>query len=84
VESRRLLKATSKRKLAMELKQKRIAEDIITQVLAEDETDERHVLRDLIAKKRTQTRYQDEQKLLAYLMRQGFNYDDIKAALQND
>lgn len=82
VENRRLLKSTSKRKLQMELRQKRIADDVITEVLSEDETDERQVLKDLIAKKQTQTRYQDPQKLMAYLMRQGFNYDDVKSAMQ--
>ncbi len=81
VENRRLLKATSTKKLRLELRQKRIADDIIRTALAEDETDERQVLRDLIAKKRRQTRYQDNQKLIAYLARQGFNYDDIRAIM---
>jgi len=81
VENRRLLKATSAKKLRLELRQKHIADDIIRQVLAVDETDERTLLRDLVAKKRKQTRYQDNQKLIAYLARQGFNYDDIKVAM---
>ncbi len=78
VENRRLLKATSKRKLWQELKQKRVSEEVINQVLSDDEIDERQVLKDLITKKRSQTRYQDDQKLIAYLLRQGFNYQDIK------
>lgn len=82
VESRRLLKSTSKRKLKMELKQKRIDEQTIDKVLEQDETDEKQVLKDLIEKKRGQSRYQDEQKLIAYLMRQGFNYQDIKDVLE--
>lgn len=82
VENRRLLKNTSKRRLQLELQQKRISSDIISRVLAEDETDEQAVLKDLIAKKRTQSRYQDEQKLIAYLLRQGFNYTDVKTALK--
>ena len=65
----------------LELQQKRISSDTISKVLAEDETDERQVVRDVIAKKRTQTRYQDDQKLIAYLLRQGFSYDDIRSAL---
>jgi len=84
VESRRLLKATSVKKLRLELRQKRIADDVIREVLAEDETDERQVLRDLIEKKRRQTKYQDKQKLMMYLAGQGFNYDDIKAVLAGD
>lgn len=84
VESRRLLKSTSKRKLQVELKQKRIPDEIIQRVLADDETNEQDVLRDLIAKKRTQTRYQDKTKLMMYLSRQGYNYDDIKQVLSED
>lgn len=82
VENRRLLKATSAKKLRLELRQKHIGDGIIRQVLAEDETDECTLLRDLIKKKRKATRYQDDQKLIAYLARQGFNYDDIKATLE--
>lgn len=81
VENRRLLRSTSTKKLRLELRQKHIADDIIREVLAQDETDERQLLRELVAKKRRQTRYQDDQKLMAYLARQGFNYDDIKGAL---
>jgi regulatory protein len=81
VDSRRLLKSTSKRKLQLELRQKRISDEIINKVLADDETDELEVLKNLIVKKRIQTRYQDDQKLMAYLVRQGFTYSDIKQAL---
>lgn len=79
VANRRLLKSTSKRRLRLELKLKRVPEDIIDQALTEDQTDERDTLRDLIEKKRP--RYPDQQKLMQYLARQGFSYDDIKAAL---
>ena len=81
IESRRLLKSTSKRKLTMELRQKRISDEIITKALSLDETDEQEVLKELIAKKRTQTRYQDDVKLMQYLARQGFGYDDIKCVM---
>ncbi len=82
VASRRLLKSTSKRRLVQELHQKHVGENIIEQVLAEDETDERQVLRDLIARKRQQPRYKaDELKLMQYLARQGYSYDDIKSVL---
>lgn len=84
VESRRLLKATSKRRLVQELRAKRVADDITNQVLEADETDEAQVLKDLVAKKRTQSRYQDDQKLMQYLARQGYRYDDIKLALHDD
>ncbi len=80
VANRRTLKATSKRRLQLELKQKHVPEDIIDRVLRDDETSERDVLRQLIAKK--QARYPDRQKFMQYLARQGFSFDDIKAALQ--
>jgi regulatory protein len=81
VRNRRLLKSVSKRRLTQELRQKHVAEDIIEKVLTKDEVDERTVLRELIAKKRRQTKYQDNLKLMQYLARQGFGYDDIKHAL---
>jgi regulatory protein len=83
VENRRLLKATSKRRLAQELRQKRISDEIINQTLEADETDELEVLKDLVERKRKQTKYQDDLKLMQYLARQGFSYNLIKTALHN-
>jgi regulatory protein len=82
VANRRLLKSSSKRKLRLELKQKRVSEEVIDQVLAEDTTDERDALRELVEKKRP--RYPDRQKLMQYLARQGFSYDDIKSVLEDE
>jgi regulatory protein len=84
VESRRLLRPTSKRKLQQELRAKHVSDEVIRQVLAEDETDEVVQLRELVAKKRSITRYRDDLKLMQYLARQGFNYEDIKAALRDE
>lgn len=81
VENRRLLKPTSKRKLQQELKAKRVSDDIINRVLADSETADRTALHDIIVRKRRQTRYHDDLKLMQYLMRQGFSYDAVKTAL---
>lgn len=81
VANRRLLKAVSIRRLRQELVAKRVSEDIIAEVLGHDETDDRTVLRQLIAKKRS--RYPDNTKLMQYAARQGFGYDDIKAVLDS-
>lgn len=81
VENRRLLKATSRRRLTQELRQKRVSDEIIQFVLEADETDDRDVLRELAARKRKQAKYQDKLKLMQYLARQGFDYDDIKSVL---
>lgn len=84
VENRRLLKSTSKRRLAQELRQKRLYDDIITSVLEADATDELAVLKELVERKRKQTKYQDDLKLMQYLARQGFSYDLIKTAIKGD
>ncbi len=83
VASRRALKPTSLRRLQMELRQKYVAPEVIERVLAEDGTEELAVLKEMIQKKRTQSRYQDKDKLMQYLARQGFRYDDIKQALED-
>lgn len=82
VQQRRLLKSISKNKLKMELRQKRITDDIIDDVLAEDATSDVETIKDLIVKKQSQSRYHDRQKLMQYLARQGFHYSDIKAAFE--
>lgn len=82
VESRKLLKPSSARKLRQELKAKRISDEIISEVLSEEGPDERETLRHIIERKRRQSKYQDDLKLMQYLARQGFNYDDIKTTLQ--
>lgn len=82
VDNRRATKLTSKRKLELELRTKRVAPEIISKVLAEDEGDDNAVLVELIHKKRRMSRYQDNQKLMQYLSRQGFHYGQIKQALE--
>lgn len=82
VSNRRLLKATSKRRLRQELQQKRVSSSAIDRVLQDDAADERTVLAELVAKK--QARYPDKNKFMQYLARQGFSYDDIKSVLEAD
>jgi regulatory protein len=82
VSSRRLLRPTSKRKLQQELRSKRVSDEVIGQVLADDVTDERQLLRELTAKRRA--RYTDEVKLMQYLVRQGFSYEDVKAVVREE
>jgi regulatory protein len=82
IRNRRLLRPMSKRRLTLELKQKRVPEDIIERAITEDESDDRSVLRELIRRRRKQSKYQDELKLMQYLARQGFSYEDIRTELQ--
>lgn len=79
VENRNQKKGTSRRKLQAELQAKGVASDIIEQQLAASERNDSDELHKIIARKRRQ--YPDDQKLLQYLARQGFSYDDSKAAL---
>lgn len=81
VANRRLLKPISLRRLTQELRAKRVPDEIIEQVLQEDDTDELSTLRELVMRKRKQVKYQDNLKLMQYLARQGFSYDDIKQVL---
>jgi regulatory protein len=81
VDNRRAIKSVSRRRLTQELRQKRVPDEIISQVLEDDETSDLDTLRQLVTKKRQLSRYQDEQKLMQYLARQGYNYDDIKRVL---
>jgi regulatory protein len=81
LDNRRLLKPTSLRRLKQELQQKRVPAEIISKVLEGQEDAEQQALQEQITKKLRLSRFQDREKLIAYLMRQGFRYDDIKSAL---
>lgn len=84
IDNRKLLKPTSLRRLQQELQQKHVSRDVIGEVMAEQDIDEQAMLHQLIERKRLQSRYQDQQKLIAYLLRQGYRYDDIKQVLSVD
>lgn len=79
VENRNLAKGTSLRKLTAELRAKGVSGSIIEEVLGESLRSDATELTKMIEKKRS--KYDDDQKLIAYLVRQGFSYDDIKSAL---
>ncbi len=82
VRSRSLAKPTSRRKLELELRQKGVSSEKIKEALSSSKDfDERTALQKIIAKKKKN--YDDPQKLIAYLARQGFGYDDIKHELSD-
>lgn len=83
VRDRRLLRSSSRRKLILELRKKRVLDSAIQAAVGNEPDDEASALKDTIVKKRKQSRYQDDLKLMQYLARQGFGYGDIKTALQN-
>lgn len=84
VRSRELTKHYSRRKLEQELRGKGVDTEIIATALQNEKVNDRSNLAGLIAKKRRLTKYKDDDKLMQYLARQGFNYDDIKTAMSPD
>lgn len=82
IENRKLRQGVSRQHLSGELRQKGVAVGIIDQVLEQSPRDEQDELNKIIAKK--SRLYSDRQKFIQYLARQGFRFDDIKAALDSD
>lgn len=79
VENRFVKKGISKKRLRMELFKKGIAREIVDEVI--DDRDDEEEIRKVIAKKRA--KYDDE-KLMGYLVRQGFSYDLVKQVLSEE
>jgi regulatory protein len=80
VENRQLRKGISKRKLQAELATKGVDRSIVESLLSKTDRSDDDEIQKIIEKKAS--RYDDEQKLIAYLARQGFSYDDIKQAIE--
>lgn len=80
VENRNVRKGISLRKLQSELAAKGVDRAIVDRIIDQGDRLDSDEIKKIIAKKAV--RYSDEQKLIAYLMRQGFSYDSIKEALR--
>ncbi|MDO4747230.1 MAG: RecX family transcriptional regulator [Candidatus Saccharibacteria bacterium] len=76
VENRFVKKGVSRKRLVMELRKKGVSGEIIDGVLGG--RDDREEIQKMIARKRA--KYDDE-KLMAYLCRQGFSYDLVREEL---
>lgn len=81
INSRQQVKPSSKRRIIQELRQKHVSDQDISSAFSGIDFDENEQLRKIVAKKANQTKYQDSTKLTAYLMRQGFSYENIKTCL---
>ena len=80
VEHRMQRKGVSLRRLRAELAQKGVERDVIEVAMSECErTDESEIIKVINKKRNT---YKTEDKLIGYLARQGFSYDEIKKALE--
>jgi len=81
VENRFSKKGVSVKRLKIELLKKGVSKDIVEQVLKDSSRNDREELEKMIAKKRS--RYPDDEKLTAYLVRQGFPYDLVRELVQS-
>lgn len=66
--------------LKSELMLKGVNREIINEVLSEREDD--GLLSELVAKLKLKVKYQDEQKLMRYLVGKGFSYSSVREALK--
>ncbi len=80
IENHSFKKGVSFRKLNSELRSKGVDGAIINQVLSETERNDGEEIMKIITKKRSH--YLDDQKLIVYLARLGFDYDKIKQAIE--
>ena len=80
----RLRKNKSTRAVVAELRSKGIKAQDIDNSLCDSQDSDTEAIKKLITKIGSRPRYQDKQKLIAYLAGRGFNYSDIKAVLENN
>ncbi|MDO4526852.1 MAG: RecX family transcriptional regulator [Candidatus Saccharibacteria bacterium] len=80
VENRFAKKGVSLKRLKMELMKKGINREVIERFLSESERNDRDEILKIIAKKRA--KYPDDQKLIGYLVRQGFDYQTVKIIVE--
>lgn len=81
VENRFVKKGISEKRMKMELKKKGVEASVIEDVLSDVGRDDRVEIEKMVEKKRA--RYDDE-KLVAYLVRQGFDYELVKEVVFGD
>lgn len=81
VENRFSKKGVSAKRLRMELLKKGVSKEIIEEVLVRSDRNDEEELKKMIAKKRS--RYPDDEKLIAYLCRQGFQYDLVRELVRS-
>ncbi len=80
VENRFVKKGVSRKRLRMELAKKGVAKEIIEEVL--DGRNDEEEIQKIVAKK--QGKYDDPEKLMAYLCRQGFSYDLVRKVVKGE
>lgn len=79
-ENRFVKKGISQKRLKLEVRKKGISDQILEEVLSNTNRNEEDELAKMIAKKRNKY---DHDKLIQYLVRQGFNYQLVREAVDN-
>lgn len=79
IENRFVKKGISSLRLKNELLTKGVSNDIIDNLIVESDRNDINEIKKIINKKRAH--YDDDKKLINYLMRLGFRYDDIKESI---
>jgi regulatory protein len=78
---RQIRKQKSNRSIEFELRGKGIDREVIVEVMTSESESEVERLKTTIQKLHSRTRYQDQQKLTAYLIGKGFSYSLVKEVL---
>lgn len=78
---RRVRKQKSNRSIEFELRGKGVDRDVIAEVMINDGENEAERLKITVEKLRSRARYQDQQKLTAYLVGKGYSYSLVKEVL---
>ena len=81
IRDRQAMKPKSRRVLVQELRQKGVESSAIDEALSEvDPDDQIRAIEKVIEKKRRLSRFETKEKLIRYLLGQGFEYDLVKQA----
>jgi len=81
LENRFLKKGISRRRLMNELKLKGLDQQTINDVISNDTRNDKEEIKKIISRK---SKSYNSEKLFSYLIRQGFNYEDVKSELNID
>ena len=82
IDNRFQKKGISAKRLRQELLKKGVAEAIIVDALAATSRNDAAEIQKIISKKRRLKTYQDDQKLIQYLLNQGFDYSLVQSAVR--
>lgn len=80
VENRFINKGISKKRMRMELAKKGVDSNIVEKVLTDGSRNDEEEIKKIIAKKR---RKYDDEKLINYLLRQGFDFELVRNLVQS-